>query len=333
MLTHINWIRGIAISLIVFIHMADGVIYDLSPLETLVINLFSKEATCIFVVVSGFFFQFNIDKYSYQEYLWKKINNVIIPYVLISIPAILIYVLQFKTEHKWVDMTAFYSKPMIEQVLFMLGTGAHLGPLWFIPALAMLYLIAPVLKALSKTRLFPLLVGLGALFFALTERPVNDSNPLLAAAHFLPIYLLGMLFCQHRQRLEAPRFIPVFALLFVGLSVLSCYDMNLIGLQKACLCFLMFGGLLACRERIERQHARMAECLGLIGTYSFSIYFIHGYFAGAFRIFSDYLTFDQFISYLGARIALTVLTVMACIVITQCVKNVAKRNSRTLIGS
>ncbi|WP_407309891.1 acyltransferase family protein [Pseudomonas sp. nanlin1] len=333
MLTHINWIRGIAIVLIVFIHMADGLVYNLGPVETIAISLLTKEATCIFVVVSGFFFQLNIDKYSYQVYLTKKINNVIIPYILISIPAILIYVLEFKTEHKWVDMPAFYSKPVIDQVLFMLGTGAHLGPLWFIPALALLYLVAPLLKALSKTPVFPLLVGMGAVFFALTERPENDSNPLLAAVHFLPIYLLGMLFCQHRQRLQAPRFIPVFAALFLILSVMSCYDMNLIGLQKAALCFLLYGTLLAYREYIERRHGRIAEWLSLIGTYSFSIYFIHGYFAGAFRIISDYLTFDQFFSYLGARILLTVVTVLACIAITQCVKNVAKRNSRILIGS
>lgn len=333
MLRHINWIRGMAILLIVFIHMGGGINYVLDPAENMITDLLVKEATCIFVVVSGFFFQLNIDKYSYREYLFKKVTNVIIPYILVSIPAILIYTMKFKTEHNWVNMSVFYSHSLVEQFLFMLGTGAQLGPLWFIPALTMIYLLAPALRSLSKSRLFPWIVALALVSFLMTSRPPNDSNPVLAALHFLPIYMLGMLFCQHRERLGQAKYIPVFAVLLILLTLGAWYDEHALGLQKACLGMLLYGVLLTYQRPLEERYTRTTQAMTVVGTYSFSIYFMHGYFAGAYRIVSEWLSPQHFVTYLLLRVALTVFTVCFCLAITQGVKSVFKQNSRILIGS
>lgn len=333
MLSHVNWIRGIAALLIVFIHMADGLLYELDNAESLAIDMLAKGATCIFVAISGFFFQLNLPKYSYGDYLSKKINNVIIPYILISIPAILIYVLKFKTEHVWIDMDAFYAMPVVEQFLFMLATGAQLGPLWFIPALALIYLIAPLLKILSEQRTFPLVAAAGILLFLATSRPDNNSNPLYAAIHFVPIYVLGMLFCQHRKALGSRASLYVFGAAVLVLSVVAGYERIFFGLQKTALFFFLYALLLIYQEHITHHLPWLAKTLTLIGLCSFSIYFLHGYFAGLYRAINDHIQPEHFITYLLVRLLLTSITVGVCVGITLLIKKVAKRRSRLLIGS
>lgn len=334
MLDNINWIRGIAAALIVFIHMADGIDYPLDDNELLLIETLVKGATCIFVTISGFFFQLNIGKYRYGNYLAKKLNNVIIPYVLISLPAIAIYLLKLKTEHVWIDMEVFYSWPLVGQFLFLLATGAHLGPLWFIPALALIYLCAPLLYWLSRQRWFPLVAVLGIFLFVATDRPEHNSNPLMAAIHFIPIYLLGMLFCQYRQVIQnhTQLYTGVFTLLLLGLSIIAAYDKTYYGLQKVSLFALLYILLLKHQSWLYRR-AWLSNTLALMGVYSFTLYFLHGYFAGLFRMFNGHLHPDNFALYLLLRLLLTVLTIGICIGITFCVKRLTKHHSRLLIGS
>ena len=85
-------------------------------------------------------------------------------------------------------------------------------------------------------------------------------------------------------------------------------------------------------ERIGR-HPWLAGSLSLVGIYSFTLYFLHGYFAGLYRMFSDYLQPPDFAVYLLLRLLLTLVTIAICIGITYCVKRVAKQHSRLLIGS
>lgn len=334
MLDNVNWIRGIAAVMIVFIHMAGDFDYRLSDSQSLLLDLLVKDSTCIFVAISGFFFQLNSGKYRYGSYLAKKLNNVIIPYALISLPAIALFLLQLKTEHVWIDLQAFYAWPMLAQLVFLLATGAHLGPLWFIPALALIYLCAPVLHWLSRWRGFPLIAALGICLFVATDRPEHNANPVMAAMHFIPIYLLGMLFCQYRAAIQqhAGLYAWIFAALLLALSLMAAYDKSYFGLQKAGLFALLYVLLLSQQARLNR-HAWLTGTLTLVGVYSFTLYFLHGYFAGRYRMFGEYLQPDSFPLYLLQRLLLTLLTLAICIGITVCVKHFAKQHSRLLIGS
>lgn len=332
MLDHVNWIRGLAATLIVFIHMADGLDFELDAQQVTLINLLAKSSTSIFVAISGFFFELNLGKYRYAPYLRTKFNNVIIPYVLISLPAIAIYLLKLKTEHIWLDMDAFYALPVVAQFFFMLGTGAHLGPLWFIPALALIYLCAPMLAYFSRLRMFPLIGLLGIGLFIVTERPEGNSNPFWAAVHFIPIYLLGMLFCQYRMTLQRPAYLYLFGPLLIALSLIAIYDKSFYGLQKTSLfCFLYV--LLLTYQGWIKQQAWLANTLSLVGLYSFTVYFLHGYFAALLRLLDDHLHPEHFSTYLLLRSGMTLVTIALCIGITYCVKRITRQYSRVLIGS
>ncbi|MDG1579402.1 acyltransferase [Pseudomonas sp. GOM6] len=334
MLDNVNWIRGIAAAMIVFIHMADDFDYQLNDSQRLLLDLLVKSSTCIFVAISGFFFQLNSGKYRYGSYLAKKLNNVIIPYVLISLPAVALFLLKLKTEHVWIDIQTFYTWPMLAQFVFLLATGAHLGPLWFIPALALIYLCAPLLYWLSRRRGFPLIALLGIYLFVATDRPENNANPVMAAVHFIPIYLLGMLFCQYRTAIQQRTrlYAWIFALLLLALSLMAAYDKSYFGLQKFCVFALLYLVLLRQQEWFYRN-PWLADTLSLVGVYSFTLYFLHGYFAGRYRMFGEYLQPDTFPLYLLQRLLLTLATIAICIGITYCVKRVAKQHSRLLIGS
>lgn len=332
MLIQLNWIRGLAAVLIVFHHMTVGS-YQTTEHQQIALNLLSLETTCIFVALSGFFFRYNLGKYSYQVYLGKKLQNVILPYLLISIPAVLLYVSGLKQEHEWIDMNAFHDWPPFAQTALLLATGAHLGPLWFIPALTLIFLLAPALEWIVKRGLLPAATMVGLLYFLVSDRPINDADPLLAALHFLPIYLCGMLACEQRERLQRPQaryWLLAALLLLSGAAVL---DSAFYGLQKLALCLLLFAVFSQKIKAPGYAESRLTKGMALLGAYSFAIYFLHGYLAGAYRVLGRLLGEQNFAQYLGTRLCLTLITLLCCIAAVWVVKQVTRQRSRVLIGA
>ncbi|TBW08921.1 acyltransferase [Azotobacter chroococcum] len=332
MLNNMNWIRGIATILIVLGHVRDGVSYTPTSSQDIYMQMALLEASCIFIAISGFFFQLNMEKYTMSVYFSKKINNVIIPYLVISLPAILIYVLKIKTEHSWMDMDVFYDSPVPLQILTMIFTGAHLGPLWFIPALFFIYLAAPLLKELSRSHYFPAIAISSIAVFFITSRPENNSNPILAAIHFMPMYLAGMYFCKVRDKIKSTTGFYLFTTTTIILSITSSHFTSLFGIQKLSLFFALYYFFLA-HENIIHKNKHIPRALGTVGMYSFSIYFLHGYFVGAYRILSEHITPDQFINYLLILSLLTTATILPCIGIVSFAKKMIGNKSRLIFGT
>lgn len=100
---------------------------------------FLTEWTAIFLLISGFLFQFLLPKYEFSSFMKKKITNVILPYIIVSIPAILIYLLGYKTVHNWIDISELLSNSKLYAIFYFYLTGGHLGPLWFIPVLTLIF--------------------------------------------------------------------------------------------------------------------------------------------------------------------------------------------------
>ena len=88
-LNYLHHFRGFAILLIVGVHCRTSIAW---PQESITHDVFFYAldfATILFVFISGFLFQYlNQQNLDYPSYLLKKIKHVIIPYVIVSIPAI-----------------------------------------------------------------------------------------------------------------------------------------------------------------------------------------------------------------------------------------------------
>ncbi len=234
----------------------------------------------IFIFVAGYLFQYLLTSFHYSSYLRVKLKTVILPYITISIPAIAMYMVGMKDlstlgAPSWVDSPH-------EWVGYMLVTGTHLGPLWFIPMIAIVYIASPLLKAMDDRpnlywSIFPLL-----LLSAFVGRSATDNNPLQAFVFYLPVYIIGMWSSRYRDRLLpvlqrnwppllAALLLP--ALVYVGekgaqeLSFISkiLFSMGLLGL-------------------LSRVSAKLSKTFDWIGDLSFGIYFVHGYIAAVFLI-------------------------------------------------
>jgi surface polysaccharide O-acyltransferase-like enzyme len=109
-----------------------------------------KDGTAYFIFIAGFLFQYLSKKYAYGDYLKKKFNNVILPYLIISIPAIFYCISQGKVSNDVWFKDFFPSWPLPYQVVALYSTGGHLYTLWFIPMIAIFYVISPLLIFVDK---------------------------------------------------------------------------------------------------------------------------------------------------------------------------------------
>jgi len=278
-LQHVNNFRGIAILLIVFNHSFSGVKHDFFIMKILYCIL--DNITVLFVFIAGYLFSFLSKKFTYSLYLEKKITNVFLPYIFVSIPAVLLYLLKVKMEHRWIDMNWFYSSlNVVEQYFYLMVYGAHLGPFWFIPMIVLFYVISPAFYFLSKNSsvlLLSFIVSLGVAFFV--GRPEFDDNPFLSFLFFLPAYLFGMLlrlnpswymFFADRSFILLSCSIVLSGFFYYFYSPVISSSIDLI--VKLLFSFL---GFVCCYTFLNYK----VKWLDLFARLSFFIYFIHGYFA------------------------------------------------------
>src|SRR5260221_3946657 len=89
-LPYINSLRGVAILFIIVMHGA--LLFDWhEPPEVSVraMRWLLGNATVMFVFISGFLFQHLSSRFIYRRYLKIKLERVMLPYAIISIPALL----------------------------------------------------------------------------------------------------------------------------------------------------------------------------------------------------------------------------------------------------
>ena len=117
--------RGIAIFFVMLSHLSS--FSSLGPAGKYLLFTF-VDATTWFVFISGYLFS-HIEKninFKYIDYIYKKFKFVIIPYLILSIPAILVGL--YFQRHTLLELN------VAEYILWSLSVGGSVvGPMWFIP--------------------------------------------------------------------------------------------------------------------------------------------------------------------------------------------------------
>jgi surface polysaccharide O-acyltransferase-like enzyme len=171
-----------------------------------------QNGTVLFLFIAGFLFQHLSDDFSYRRYLRSKLTNVIVPYLVMSVP-LLVY--------QRLTGTGVFAAggPGLLGVV----TAAQLpAPYWFIPMIAILYLAAPLLLALDRRPraywvLPPLLVAA-----MLCHRPIVLTHELHALIYFAPTYIAGMWLSRFRDQVLGfvdRALVPLIAACAAGLAV------------------------------------------------------------------------------------------------------------------
>lgn len=289
--------------------------------------------TFYFVTMAGFLFAVTTEDFSYPRYLRSKFFTVILPYVLISIPGILLYVGEFKTYHVWVDMDWFASLSVVAQIMFLFVTGTHLGPLWFVPMIVCFYLASPIFL-LVKDRVGPLTVALGVAFLIalVVARPEYNSNAIKSFIYYTPAFLLGMLL-QVKQEIFVgrPRQSQILLCVAVALSVVvALLDKERLveSRYELCIDVIAIVGLFGFFH--DKLNYR-TKWLDLFARLSFYLFFIHGYFIGAFRMFTprDFTGFQQELAFMFVLTE----TLLGCLLVFLIVKISLGTRSRYVIGA
>jgi len=335
---HIHVFRGVAIILIVFAHTVPSLDWSNAAISGKLIDALANQSSIFFFFIAGYLFQHLSPRFAFNDYLKQKFKTVILPYLLLSIPALFVFTLLTERTGMW---SWFYTLEIWQQISLFLLTGKHLAPLWFVPTIALFYLIAPLLLWMDRKvpRLYWLIVPLLCLSTYLgRDGPLGPVNK---AVYLLPMYLLGMAFSHYKTEAMAlvQRWWPALAAL-ASLSITGAvlewesppyYQMPMKAALALLLTFLLY-----------RYHGIFRQRLDYIAEVSFGIFFIHAYFISTIKMVTVYVLHGTVYDGRGSEdIPGNVLTfglyaglvVLLTVVAIWLVKRVLGRRSRMLIGA
>ncbi|WP_185154133.1 acyltransferase [Fulvivirga sp. M361] len=346
-LNYIHNLRGLAILFILGVHCRTSFGWG--------DNTFSEKfwfsilvyGTIIFVFIAGFLFQHvHRAKFDYKTYLKKKFTYVILPYVIVSIPA-LINKLFFDGHQPW-QSDDYLTSSVIYKVGYMLVTGKHMGPFWFIPMITLIYIISPLLIYLDRTRyfykfLFPFVFVSGLFLYDFGY----NVNTWISFLYYIPVYLFGMACSRYKAYITDMKPLILLSLIAVYLTIiiLELSDVIAIGKrygfvedERSNAYLFNFGKLkmlvlspILVYVLYKLRNSKL-NVLGALGTYSFGIFFLHLYIIRIIEVAVNKIyptfSFNSF-SFVVHVMLVSFLSIGAIKVI----KLVVKERSRYIVGS
>ena len=329
-LGYIHSFRALAILFIVAGHSIDFFQWDESSYELeRFLRILMSNGSVLFVFIAGYLFQHLSSKYQHKKYFVAKLKNVILPYFLVSIPAILIFIFIMPRETVW---QGFYENPQWLQGVYFYLTGIHLAPLWFVPMITLFYLVAPLLIAGDKSRLFYWLLPITIVLSCVVSRGLPHQSFI----HFFSVYLLGM-FCSHYKiRVNAilqrtPTLISLALILFSCISIEYYFmqgTMTYVNfLQKITMSLFFLGLLVQLGPKID------SKLIHIIANTSFGVFFIHSYILTAGKLASENITEGKVTGSLLLYPLVTLTVLMSCVGIIVILQKLLGTRSRYLVGS
>lgn len=283
-LNYIHHFRGIAIFYVVAAHIL--VDWPEGSVMRYILDAFFQNSTILFLFIAGYLFQHLSGKFEYKDYLIKKVQNVHVPYLILSAPIIIYRVAtQDIPGFTLAEYPDFGSWPAWKQAGQYLLQGGHLQPYWFIPMITLLYLLAPVLIYIDRhPKLYWVMVPLFVLSFVIERRALTDTFRMLA--HFTSIYVFGMFMSHYKNEYMdfAKRYYIPITVVSLGLTVILCtpyplftkYYNEINFVQKLSLTWMFIYWL-------WRWDKKMPRILDLLANLSFGLFFVHYFFVLGMR--------------------------------------------------
>lgn len=342
----IHVLRGVAIIMIVFSHCL-GVFKNSNLIANSYLfsflNLFAFNFTTFFVLIAGFLFQHLTYKFNTKTYYLSKFKTVVCPYISVSIFCFLFFHYQYLSDLPWISST---EPSILSTITKMMLTGTQLLPLWFMPMIIIIYLMAPFLYMWSHKNL--IVAGLMSMFWVVIFTKPDFTQPILNLLHYGPVYLIGMMIKQNYQTImKAVKdnlflFISFFCLCFFVpfayryISQLGIENLYFDTLQKIILFILALYLLDPLNHK--NNDGRVYKFFSYMANISFPIYFIHEIIVLELEqqvinsAIGDVIKTDNGqLASLGA-ISFLVLTLSISIVIANAIKFIFKDKAKFFIG-
>ncbi|AOP36214.1 acyltransferase [Leptospira tipperaryensis] len=286
----IDFIRGLAITGIVFIHVNSYFQYfgpdQSASIATLALSNLARFSVPAFILSSGIF----LKSTNFRDYWKSKILSLILPYFFVSLLAAYVKLGTLP------DLGAFLSG-------LLLGTWC--APYYFVPLLFSFYLIFPLFskiqtklntkKAILSILFLSLLVNLVSnhIFFLFSEGPIRTIEPILFTG-FIFFFTFGMLagkwfkqpknFLALSEEKSSPLPYSMKKILWIGILIyLSA--LFLAGFvwkfdSSNHLLFYPLGMFLvlffwAEKARVEKRHKTLIQIFTFVGKNSMGIFLLH----------------------------------------------------------
>jgi peptidoglycan/LPS O-acetylase OafA/YrhL len=294
------------------------------------------EATSWFVFIAGYlFYHIEGERFQYADYMTKKAKFVILPYFLLSTPAIAAGLYLQQEKLIGLSRAAFVAWSLV------VG-GAAVGPMWFIPMIVIFYVLSPLFIRLAKSRLIYMLAVLGTVLSLFSFRPLNNLNPFLSFLHFLGFYLLGMVFAlciKKTDQIKAAGKTMVLALPAMVIFILAvCFYEDLpryhLGFFDGLGYFNMrqlgkLSLLVALFFYFDKYVSQKNRFLAYFAEVSFGLFFIHGFFLVLFSHLSYfYVPPNPLMNFVAEFLVVMGMSLLTVYVL----KLVLKNRSRYVIG-
>jgi peptidoglycan/LPS O-acetylase OafA/YrhL len=337
-LSHIHNFRAVAILGIVSAHALQAFNWGEYRTFFKIANFIANQSSIWFVFIAGFLFQHLSGKFTASKYYAAKLKNVIVPYLIISIPGLYYYIALDKQDIIWPE---FYDKPIIEQLLLFILTGKHLSAFWFVPMITVFYLLAPLFIAIDRSRygywiMLPTFLAsamLGRdnmLFWVEWAAPYSVFSK---ALFMLPVYLFGMYFSRHHDNLMevVKKLWPLLTILAIAL--IAGLHMDVAAGKWMHFLFKLTSAVLILYW-LRATDAFIGKKLYYLADVSFGVFFIHGYFLGTAKL-AFWKVYGRGILPEGNPLlyfGYLALIILACLMAIWVVKYLLKGHSRLLIG-
>lgn len=327
-LGYIHYFRALAIFFIITGHSIDVFTWGDIDIERS-LRIFLSNGSVLFVFIAGYLFQHLSGKFDQRKYYKSKIKNVITPYFIISIPAIVIFTTVLERDPIW---AGFYDNSTLEQIALFYLTGKHLAPLWFIPMIFIFYIVAPLLVIADKNKAIYYCLPL----FILLSCFISRGLPPQSFLHFFSAYLLGM-YCSKFKSFINPLISRNIFIIFTAtlVSLFSLFEffymegtMTYVNfLQKLSMAIFFLGLFIKYNSHLN------SKFISVIADTSFGVFFIHSYLLTSGKLL--YLNVNgaapegNLVSYFIVAVA----TLLICSFIITQIKRIFGKHSKLLVGS
>lgn len=329
-LSYINNFRGFAMLMIVAVHSI-YIIENNSPNLYEYLDLLVSNSSVYLVFISGFLFQYLLKDFNYRDYLIRKFKFIILPYILMTFPAICLLIMGSDFLPKsWIATDMFLQKPVYRQVVLYYITGAHLPHFWYIPMISIIFIISPLLYYVDKHPGLYYALPLLLLIAFYTGRPPSNDNTLQSFVFFLPVYILGMNFSHYFVDLIKIIIRFWWAILFAIVLLIhySQFIPNINYLAKIGIAYLVI------MIFYKYQNEAIDRIFGPVAKYSFGIFFIHKYIMILLVYIAGKLSITfLFTSGIPGYSLFYVFIMAVSIALLMTAKLILKENSRLITGS
>ncbi len=334
-----HYFRAFAIFSVISVHM-----WIVPPLEghesmsrflDMLRGVLFHSSTLYFVFISGYLFHFLAQrKFDLRTYYRKKLLNVIVPYVILSVffTGYAFFWYSYTGEVPRFTKLATGCWEFFQALLY----GDVVLTYWYIPFIATIFLVSPLLLRLSEER-FALLM-LFTVWIPLLIPRTELTSFFHNYAFFFPAYLLGMFYSMNRDQILASiakhiKILVAFSLVFTVLLGINAYEEILPNIEAAYYMQKIAIGACVVHFLEKIKHIRIT-LLDLIATYSFALYFLHDFILFTFQnllftffgiLLPESLFFVSLFTFF-CEVALCLLLIMG-------IKKLLGRRSRYVIGS